>query len=149
MPRDGTNPTKQLVHDNFKTDVFALFGALRYDASDAVELSLALRYDREERDVTNLVPTDARTQFIDFTLDGQFTGGAPLNPGLDPIINPSGRIPPKSATFDELQPKLSATWDVGERTTLFGSWGVGFKTGGFNNQGSNATVDIFYNNAIG
>ncbi len=26
---------------------------------------------------------------------------------------------------------------------------MGFKTGGFNNQGSNATVDIFYNNAIG
>ncbi len=58
-------------------------------------------------------------------------------------------IPPKSETFDELQPKLSATWDVSDRLTLYGSWGVGFKSGGFNNQGSNATVEIFYNSLLG
>ncbi|MCP3958465.1 MAG: TonB-dependent receptor [bacterium] len=149
VPQGGANPTEQLVHDNFKTDVFALFGALRYDLSDDVELSLALRYDQEERGVRNLVPTDARTQYVDFTLDGMFTGGAPLNPGLDPIINPSGTIAPKSETFDEVQPKVSFTWDASDRFTLFGSWGVGFKSGGFNNQGSNATVEIFYNSFIG
>ncbi len=149
VPQSGANPTEQLVHDNFKSDVFALFGALRRDVSDAVELSLALRYDREERDVRNLVPTEPRTQFVDFTLDGQFTGGAPLNPGLDPSINPSGEIAPKSETFDELQPKVSFTWDASDRFTLYGSWGVGFKSGGFNNQGSSATVEIFYNSLLG
>ena len=149
VPQDGANPTEQLVHDRFDTEVYALFGALRYDLSDDVELSFALRYDREERSVTSLVPTTPRTQFVDFTLDGAFTGGAPLNPGLDPAINPSGVIPPKNRTFDELQPKVSATWDASDRLTLYGSWGVGFKSGGFNNQGSNATVEIFFNNLIG
>ena len=148
VPQDGANPTEQLVHDSFETTVLAAFGALRYDASDDVELSLALRYDREERDVTNLVPTDARTQFVDFSLDGAFTGDAPLNPGLDPDLNPGG-IVPQSETFDQLQPKISATWDASGAVTLFGSWGVGFKSGGFNNQGSNATVNLFYNTLLG
>ncbi|MEM7583484.1 MAG: TonB-dependent receptor [Acidobacteriota bacterium] len=149
VPQNGANPTEQLVHDNFETDVYALFGALRYDVDDDVELSLALRYDSEQRDVTNLVPTDARTQFVDFSLDGQFTGGAPLNPGLDPSLNPSGSIAPKSETFDELQPKVSLTWDATDNLTLYGSWGVGFKSGGFNNQGSNATVNLFFNTLLG
>ena len=104
---------------------------------DEVEISLALRYDEEQRDVTNLVPTDATTQFV-------LGGGAPLNPGLA-----LGPILPKSETFDQLQPKLSATWDATDRLTLFGSWGVGFKSGGFNNQGSEATVDFWFNTLLG
>ncbi len=148
VPQDGANPTEQLVHDSFETDVAAIFGALHYDASDAVSLSLALRYDREERSVRNLVPVDARSQFVDFSLDGQFTGNAPLNPGLDPILNPGG-ILPQSETFDEIQPKASISWRANDAVTFFGSWGVGFKSGGFNNQGSNATVELFYNTLLG
>ncbi len=148
VPQGGANPTEQLVHDRFETQVTALFGALFYDPTEDVEISLALRYDREERDVTNLVPVDARSQFVDFSLDGQFTGGAPLNPGLDPFLNPGG-ILPQSETFDEVQPKVSLTWDASEDFTLFGSWGVGFKSGGFNNQGSRATVDLFFNTLLG
>jgi iron complex outermembrane receptor protein len=149
VPQGGTNPTEQLVHDNFESNVFAVFGAVRYDVVENFELGLALRYDREDRDVTNLVPTEPRTQYVDYTLDGQFLGGAPLNPGLDPTINPSGQILPKSETFDELQPKISGRWDINNRWSLYGSWGVGFKSGGFNNQGSNATVEIFYNQPLG
>jgi len=148
VPQNGANPTEQLVHDSFETDVFALFGSLRYDLSDDVELGVAVRYDSEDRSVENLVPTDARTQFVDFSLDGAFTGNAPLNPGLDPFLNPGG-ITPQSETFDQLQPKLSLTWDATDNTTFFGSWGVGFKSGGFNNQGSNATVNLFINTFLG
>ena len=151
VPQSGANPTEQLVHDQFDTDVFAVFGQVSYDASENVELSLALRYDEEQREVSNLVPPcpPACTQYVDFTLDGMFTGGAPLNPGLDPSINPSGMIPDKSETFDELQPKFSIGWDATDEWTVYGNWGVGFKSGGFNNQGSMATVDIFFNQPLG
>ncbi|MCZ6826668.1 MAG: TonB-dependent receptor [Gammaproteobacteria bacterium] len=149
VPQTGTNPTEQLVWDQFDTDVWAVFGQLQYDMSDDVELSLALRYDEESRDVHNLVPTAPTTQYVDFTLDGFSLGGAPLNPGLDPTINPSGVIADNSATFDELQPKVSLTWDFNDQWTAFGSWGVGFKAGGFNNQGSAATVDLFFNQPLG
>ena len=40
-----------------------------------------LRYDREDRDVTNLVPTEPRSIYVDFVPDGVQVGGAPLNPG--------------------------------------------------------------------
>lgn len=143
IPAGQPNSTEQLLHDRFESSVFAVFGRLAYDLTDAIELSLALRWDREERTVFNLVPTAARTQFIDF--DGPpFTGNAPLNPGLDPDINPGG-IVPQEATFSELQPKISATFEINPDWTLFANWGVGFKSGGFNNQGSQATINTFLN----
>ena len=40
------------------------------------------------------------------------------------------------------------TWDASDDLTIFGSWGVGFKSGGFNNQGAQATVDLFINDLI-
>ncbi len=54
-------------------------------------------------------------------------------------------LPSKSETFSETQPKLSLSWDATDNWTFYGSYGVGFKAGGFNNQGSAATVDIFNN----
>jgi len=158
---DGTfssnNPTEQLLRDDFDTEVYAVFGQLNYDLTDNVEGSLALRWDREERDVDNTVPTPSEqvTRWIAYGSPGFNLGGSPLNPGLDPLIvgagnlNPDGSIPSQSATFDELQPKVSLTWDVADSTTIFGSWGVGFKSGGFNNSGSGATIDTFFNCALG
>jgi len=158
---DGTfssnNPTEQLLRDDFDTEVYALFGQLNYDLNDNVEVSLALRWDREERDVDNTVPTPSEqvTRWISYPTPGFNLGGSPLNPGLDPNIvgaenlNADGSIPSQSATFNELQPKISLTWDMAENTTAYGSWGVGFKSGGFNNSGSGATIDTFFNCGLG
>jgi iron complex outermembrane receptor protein len=144
VPPGGANPTEQLVWDNFETDVYAVFGNLAIDVTDSLEASLALRYDREERTSRSLVPTSARTQYIDFTPDGIAGGNAFLNPGLDPTINPGG-LQPQDRTFSQLQPKLSITYEYSPDLTLYTTWGIGFKSGGFNNGGSNATVDIFIN----
>ena len=142
---DARNPTEQLVHDNFTTNVYAVFGQLAYDVTDTIEASLALRYDREERDVDNLVPVTATTQYIN-TCDP-----ADPVPGLDPI-NPglcaTGNIPSQSKTFDQLEPKLSFTWDATDSITAYATAGVGFKSGGFNNQGSAATIDLFINQPL-
>jgi iron complex outermembrane recepter protein len=125
--------------------VYAVFGQLAYDVTDTIEASLALRYDREERDVDNLVPVTATTQYIN-TCDP-----ADPVPGLDPI-NPglcaTGNIPSQSETFDELQPKFSLTWDATESLTAYATAGVGFKSGGFNNQGAAATIDLFINQPL-
>lgn len=142
----GPNRTEALVYDDFDSNVYAVFGQVQYDVSDNIEFSAALRYDREERSVSNLVPTDLTSSVIDLNFDGIFND--PLNPGLSSLVNPSGVIEDQERTFEELQPKLSVTWDVAENTTLFANWGVGFKAGGFNNAGSAATVDIFINSFI-
>jgi len=134
------NFTEALLWDDFDSSVFAVFGNINYDVSDDVELSLALRYDREKRKVTNLVPANITTVFLAY--DGSGTGGAPLNPAL--LFNPTG-VPPQQRTFDQIQPKVSVSWDASSAVTFFANWGMGFKSGGFNNVGSAATINIFIN----
>ena len=142
----GPNSTASLIHDDFDTQVFSVFGQLEYDINDTTELSFALRYDNEDRDVSSLVPTNVTQSVIDLNFDMVFDD--PLNPALSSLINPSGVIPDKNKSFSEVQPKVSISWDTTDTTKLFGSWGVGFKAGGFNNSGSAATVDIFINGFI-
>jgi iron complex outermembrane receptor protein len=146
QPEPRPNSTASLTHDQFDSRVYAFFGQLEYDVTDNVELSFALRYDNEKRKVHSLVPTEARQSYIDLNFDGVFND--PLNPALSSLINSTGTIPDKEDTFSEWQPKLAIRWDVSDNTSLFGSWGVGFKAGGFNNSGSEATVNIFINGFI-
>lgn len=140
--QDPANPTVQLVHDRFDTQVWAVFGQLAYDVTDTIEASLALRYDEEDRDVTSLVPAGASQTLIDTCGDG-VGNPQPINPGLC-----NGPIADQNETFDEFQPKFSLTWDATDSITAFGSIGVGFKSGGFNNSGSAATIDNFINDPL-
>ena len=142
----GPNSTASLTHDQFDTQVLSVFGQIEYDISDATEISFALRYDNEDRDVSSLVPPNVTQQVIDLNFDMILDD--PLNPALSSLINPAGIIPDKSKSFSEVQPKVSLSWDATDNTTLFGSWGVGFKAGGFNNSGSAATVNLFINGFI-
>lgn len=142
----GENRTDALAYDDFDSSVYAIFGSLDYDVSEALSASLALRYDVEKRQVSSLVPTDARQTVIDLNFDGVFND--PLNPGLSSLVNPTGTFPDRQETFKQFQPKFSLNWKATDTTTVFGSWGVGFKAGGFNNSGSAATVNIFNNNLI-
>ena len=155
VPNNGqsgaTNATEQLVSDQFDTNVYAFFGQLAFDITDSLELFFALRYDQEKRKAKSLVPTvadGATAEFITCAGPGQpanapFTD--PINPGLCPDINPSGQFTPREATFEETQPKVALTWDIFPTLTAFASAGVGFKSGGFNNQGSQATIDKYIN----
>lgn len=142
IPAGQPNATEQLVWDNFTSDVYAVFANVAYDITDTVELAVAVRHDREEREVHNLVPAAARTTYFDYNpFDGAYTGGAPLNPAL----LATGSVPDRKLTFDETQPKVSLSWKATPDFTAYANWGVGFKSGGFNNSGSAATVDLFIN----
>ncbi|HEX8445772.1 MAG TPA: TonB-dependent receptor [Sphingomonas sp.] len=125
----SANPTSQLFADRFKTDVYAGFGSVDWTPSRAFDLSMALRYDVEQRHVDNRVPVAT----------DPFTGG-PINPGQT-----GGMIPSKSRTFKQLEPKISARLEFAPRNNLYANWGVGFKSGGFNNQGSAAIVNQNFN----
>jgi len=143
VPPSGKNPTEQMVWDAFDTKVTAFFGSISYDLSDDVEVSLAGRYDNERRKVHSLVPTGVNSTYID--CDGPPYTGGPLNVGLCQ----SSSIPNQSENFEHFQPKISMSFDLTQSTTLYGSWGVGFKSGGFNNSGSRETVDAFINSLAG
>jgi iron complex outermembrane recepter protein len=129
----STNPTSQLYADEFKTDVYAAFGSAEYKIDKQIKVGGALRYDREERSVSSRVPNVA----------DPITGG-PINPGLPA----TGPIPDKSQTYTQLQPKFTFSYQPDAATNLYANWGVGFKPGGFNNQGSAAVVNANFNNGV-
>ena len=149
VPTSGPNPTDLLYDDDFKSKVIAGFGQLAYDITDGVEVSLAVRYDQEKRDVSNNVPTGAGA----FAQTPGFA--AAFNPGGPPYINPAytanpalatSGIPDRDKTFSQFQPKLSVNWRVTDHWSLFGSYGYGFRSGGFNSTGSAATIQQAYGN---
>lgn len=129
------NPTSQLYHDDFTTEVTAIFASLDYEASDNLNIGFALRYDEEKREVDNLVPLVA----------DPITGGA-LNPGQD--VDGDGNltaIASNSETYDELQPKISMNYAINDETNIYANAGIGFKSGGFNNSGA---AQIISNNLV-
>jgi len=132
-PAGSANPTTQLYNDAFNTNVYALFASADWEATDRLTIGLAGRYDIEDREVTNLVPN---------ALD-PFTGG-PINPG-----QAFGAIADQQETFRQFQPKVSLRYEVTDDINLYANWGIGFKSGGFNNQGSAAIVDQAFNQFIG
>ena len=133
-----SNPTTQLYHDAFKTDVYALFASIDADVSDRFNVSVAGRYDIEDRQVRSLVPA----------VRDPITGG-PINPGQTVVGGNVQPIGPQSESFKQFQPKISLRYELTDDVNLYGNWGIGFKSGGFNNQGSAAIVDSAFNDFIG
>jgi iron complex outermembrane receptor protein len=133
VPPTGPNPTDLLFHDDFTTDVYAAFGQVELDVGEKGELALALRYDKEDREVENKVPNVLNAQI--FGLFGQ----GPINPAYDGSLTDS--IPDRDESFNEWQPKVSYTHTFTDSMTGYASWGRGFRSGGFNSIGSEATVN--------
>ncbi|MGB3471364.1 MAG: TonB-dependent receptor [Erythrobacter sp.] len=132
-PAGSFNPTTQLYSDDFSTDVYAAFASIDWEVTDRFFIGLAGRYDIEDRSVSSLVP-NATDPF----------GGGPINPG-----QAFGPIPDQSETFQQFQPKISLRYEVSDDVNFYANWGIGFKSGGFNNQGSAAIVDQAFNQFIG
>ena len=155
IPTGGSNPTDLLYDDDFSSKVYAVFGQLAYDVMDNLELALALRYDSEDRSVSNNVPvcsssnpTGCRAQTPGFAFIYNFA-----NEEIAPYINPAytvnpaystNGIPDRSKTFEQVQPKVSANWKITDDFAMFASYGYGFRSGGFNSSGSAATIDTAY-----
>ncbi len=131
---DSANPTSQLFNDNFKTDVYAGFGSIDYKPTSKFDLSVAVRYDIERRRDDNLVPV---------AID-PFTGSY-INPGIVGGVP----IPSQKKTFKQFEPKISARYEIADRTNIYANYGVGFKSGGFNNQGAAAIVQQNFVDFVG
>ncbi|MGI9234711.1 MAG: TonB-dependent receptor [Woeseiaceae bacterium] len=136
----GPNPTDLLFWDDFETSVIAAFGEIAYDISDRTEVSLALRWDQEDREVKNKVPNVAASGLNINNATG------PINPGY--ISNPTG-IPDRSRKFDQWQPKLTFRWSATDNINAYASYGIGFRSGGFNSLGSADLLNLWFNTGFG
>jgi iron complex outermembrane receptor protein len=143
VPADGPNPTDLLFWDDFKTKVFAMYGQLEFDLSDTLELAIAARFDREDRKVNNQVP-NVTNSGLNVNL---------LSPGFAPLpINPAlagGSIPNRSKEFNQLQPKVTLSWAASDNINAYASYGIGFRSGGFNSVGTADTLNFWFNSGFG
>ena len=130
---DSINPTTLLLADKFATNVVAGFASAEWKPTSQFTGGVALRYDRETRSTNSLVPTAT----------DPFTGG-PINPG-----QAFGPLVPKSAVFDQLEPKVTLSYKPADGFNIYGNWGIGFKSGGFNNQGSAAIIQTNFVTPLG
>ncbi len=133
VPPNGPNPTDLLFWDDFDTEVYAVFGQVEMDVGEKGELALALRYDEEDRKVNNKVPNVLAPQIF----------GLFFHPPINPAFDGSGTdsIPDRDESFNEWQPKISYTHSFTDELSAYASYGVGFRSGGFNSLGSEATVN--------
>ncbi|MEM6544505.1 MAG: TonB-dependent receptor [Pseudomonadota bacterium] len=142
----GPNPTDLLFWDVFDTTVYAAYGQLEFDIASDMELSLALRYDREERDVENQVPNVTNSGLNVNLLDPATGAPLPINPAFG--TNPNG-IPDRSRTFSQFQPKVTWSWTPTDDMTVYASYGVGFRSGGFNAIGTEDLLNFWFNAGFG
>lgn len=104
---DARNPTTSFLADDNSNTSWAVFGSVDFAINDLWDLSLALRYDEEDRE-QNVSPL-------------QFPAGVP---GAN-----------NQASFDKLQPKITLRYQPGDNHNLYFTWGEGFRSGQFNQNG--------------
>jgi iron complex outermembrane receptor protein len=102
------------AQDNF---AWAIFGNVDVDLTQTLELSTALRYDRDHRRNTTRTPAE----FIPAPLAG--------------IAFP-GQV--RTHTWDDLQPKVTLRHKPTRESTLYVGYSRGFRSGGFNQTGVGA-----------
>ena len=101
-------------YDRNDNNAYALFGQANASLGKQVEVSFALRYDRDARELT-IAATDSYLPVFPF---------------------PSAREGDvREVTFDAWQPKATVRWKPTEALSLYGVYSQGFRSGGFNLSG--------------
>ncbi|MFV3077824.1 TonB-dependent receptor [Niveispirillum fermenti] len=109
------NPLVAVTWTDNANKAWALFGQLAYDITPDLEISTALRYDKENRSSENLTPA-----------------------AYSPIPNVEGLV--RKENFSDLQPRVSLRWNASEEVSVYATYGEGFRSGGFNPLGSRFNI---------
>ncbi|WP_262696184.1 TonB-dependent receptor [Kordiimonas aquimaris] len=115
----ASSPLTSFIADDNDNTAYAFFAAVDYDIAENLELSFAGRYDRDERKQT--VSPD----------QGLYANGVVVTP-----VGAAGAV--NQANFGKFQPKVSLRYIATEDFSIYGSWGQGFRSGQFNQNGVGA-----------
>jgi len=116
----ATNPTLSWFADNNRNRASAVFGNVDYDISPKIEISVAMRYDRDQRQQA---------------IDPRQSVGLPTGCNAG---NAAACV--KTATYSAVQPKLSLRYKIDDRSLAYVSIGKGFRSGQFNQSGVGAAA---------
>ncbi len=122
-------PSLSFNYDRYTAANYAPFANTTLNFTDAWKLQLAARYDIEQRNVGDITPD----------ISNPFAGGVSYNDctrytGETAAQCQSGN----NKTFDQIQPKVTLSYRIEDMGSLYASWGIGFKSGGFNLIGTHA-----------
>ena len=116
---DALAPQTSFIADDNNNKATALFFNTEYDISDRLELAVAGRYDKDERE-----QQVASSQ-------GAYANGVLVAPiGVPGSVN--------KREFSLFQPKVSLRYEANDSLNVYGSWGKGFRSGQFNQNGVGA-----------
>ena len=104
---DPRNPTTSFLADDNDNTAWAVFGNVDIELTNELDLLLALRYDEEDRE-----------QNVSLQ---QFPAGVPGARNKE--------------SFDKLQPKVTLRYQPTDTVNLYATWGEGFRSGQFNQNG--------------
>ena len=121
------NPQATFLSDQQNNFAWAVFGNATYDFSEQFSIDVGLRYDHDRRRNTTLTPT----AFL------------PNVPGFPQ--GATGEV--RRVSFDDLQPKVTLTWEPSPTVTVYGGYSRGFRSGGFNQTGVGGVA--FANGIVG
>ena len=121
------NPQATFLPDQQNNFAWAVFGNATYDFSEQFSIDVGLRYDHDRRRNTTLTPT----AFL------------PNVPGFPQ--GATGEV--RRVSFDDLQPKVTLTWEPSPTVTVYGGYSRGFRSGGFNQTGVGGVA--FANGIVG
>lgn len=117
---DAQNPIGALTWTQNKNKAYALFGQVAYDITSQLEVSAAVRWDKEQRRSINETPLAfAPPQYE----------GDPNYEGLT-----------RKSTFEDVQPRVSLRYKPTDDTAFYVTYGEGFRSGGFNPLGSRENI---------
>jgi iron complex outermembrane receptor protein len=106
------NPQRTFLADSQDNTAWAVFGDLTMDLGDAWELSLATRFDEDQREQTTLTPPAFLVALPQATF---------------------GEV--RTETFSQFQPKITLRYSVSDDLSVYGGYSRGFRSGGFNQSG--------------
>lgn len=115
----GPNQTTGLSADNVDGEAWAMFANVDWDIAEQLTLTVAGRYDHEDKSATDVA-------FGRSSVDAD-NNPATINP---PFSATAGQV--RSNTFKKFQPKVSLNYEPSDDVTLYATYAVGFKAGGFN-----------------
>ncbi|MEH6607347.1 MAG: TonB-dependent receptor, partial [Pseudomonadales bacterium] len=114
---------------------WALFFSTDYRFTDSLVLTVAGRYDEDQREVTRIDGP---------TVDTFGLGVGNVGTDCDSVADPDNCAASGSKiskTFSSFQPKISLAYTPNDEMTYYGTYAVGFRSGGFNASGALLTDD--------
>jgi iron complex outermembrane receptor protein len=113
-------------HWNNKVESWSVFGEMRWNITDRLELSGGVRYTEDNRDAVGVQLFNRLDQFFDAL-------------GLPPAANPfahTGTTYSLSRSFHNTSPQATLSWKPADDTLLYVSYKTGFQAAGISNPGT-------------